>query len=242
MIFDIILRLVTINMSNNNIHNNNQNNNNNNKNNKKSKKVPITTIFNDRQLMEDIDEIGVHKDGAKERDSTGETGMIYGKVSTHKLKKFIVKSIVQPTYVEDIRDVLVGRYRWRKVGMVLFIISLVLSSIATALTFVTAFESQSWLGLFAGGIGVIGAIFLHCSSMAKGESKRLTHQANKILKQLEIDGIPDIEEDKDQKELNNFGDQQKKRNDNVNVQLDQVIIGQSFEDDNNKDNDKKEKD
>lgn len=129
----------------------------------------------------------------KDGDSTGETGVINGKISTKKLRKFIVKSIVQPAYVKDIRDILSGRYRWRKIGKLLLIISLLLSSSSTILTFMSAYFDEKLISIIAGGIGVLGAIFLHFSLMSKRESKRLTHQANEILKQLGIEGVPDIE-------------------------------------------------
>lgn len=174
-----------------------------------SLRVPRSALFDNNQVIQDIAEMSIRKEGSRERDSTGETGMIHGRVSTHKLKKFIVASIVQPAYVEDIRDVLSGRYRWRKIAMLLFVSSLILSATATALTFAVAYENSSLLGLIAGIVNIIASVVSHFSLIAKGESKRMTGQANEILKQLDIDGVPDIESDRTTKEL------QKYENDNV---------------------------
>jgi hypothetical protein len=140
------------------------------------------------------------KDCSNDRDSTGDTGMIHGKVATHNLRKFIVSSILQPTYVEDIQDVLKGRYRWRKVSMIMFVIYLVATFIANALIFYSAYDNSPLITLIAGIVNILASAFVHFSSVAKAESKRLTQQANEILKKLGIDEIPDIESDKDNKQ------------------------------------------
>ena len=158
--------------------------------------------------------------------------MIHGRVSTHKLKKFIVASIVQPAYVEDIRDILVGRYRWRKISMALFIMALILTSAATVLTFAVAYQNTSWLGLIAGCINVLGGVFSHLSLLTKGESKRLTGQANEILKQLDIDGVPDIETDRVERELQKYEDNNVIGLEDLNHGLREVIIDTNMNDKN----------
>jgi len=146
--------------------------------------------------------IGIDENKKSDKDSTGDTGMIKGKIATHKLKKLIVKDILQPAYIKDIKDVLIGRYRWRKISMSLFVIAVILKEVAMVVTFLTAVQSQNKTAFIAGSIAVFGTIFLHSSSLAKSESKRATQQANTILKQLGVDGIPDIETDKDSETKN----------------------------------------
>ena len=157
-------------------------------------KIPRTAIFDDRQVVKDIAEMQYQDNNdSLDKDFSGETGMMQGKVSTNKLRKYIVSTILQPAYVQDVKDMLMGRYRWRKFGMILFIFSLIFTHSATIATFAAAHYKSPVMAFIAGAIGVVGGILLHLSLIAKGESKRATSQANEVLKNLKIDGVIDIE-------------------------------------------------
>ena len=191
----------------------------------------------DNSTHVDIADVSVRKDGSHDKDSTGDTGMMYGKVATHKLRKFIVSSILQPTYVEDIRDVLKGRYRWRKVAMITYIMHVVIAFVASALMFYSAYDNSPLIGLIAGIVNLLGTAFVSFSQVAKNESKRQTHQVNEILRQLGIDGVPDIDDDKVDKQIDKNDDTGNGNGtgtgvDNLNKELREITIDKSKHENN----------
>ena len=119
----------------------------------------------------------------------------HGIISTNRLRKRIVVDIIQPAYIDDIKDSIKGRYNCRKVSMVLFIASVILSSVATILTFLSTYFGH-YITLIAGSCGVCSSIVLYCSSVAKSESKRMSIQVNETLRQLKIEGVP-VDDDDD---------------------------------------------
>jgi len=169
------------------------------------------------------------RDPKKDGESSGESGITNGKVSTSKFKKYIIKRIIQPTYINDIHDVLAGRAKYRKVSKVLLITSFIFESISTILIFIIAALYSNKLAIIAGCIGVLSGISLHGSLMAKGESKTLTQQANNILKELGIDGIADIELSKGQQEMEKFEENNLAIVENINKEL-CAVLGKSSND------------
>ncbi|AYV83654.1 MAG: hypothetical protein Hyperionvirus9_71 [Hyperionvirus sp.] len=167
-----------------------------------------------KRIIKEIDTIAIHH---QDRDSTGETGMVKGRIATHKLKKLIVSNILQPAYIRDIKDVLVGRYRWRKIGMCLFIIAVILKEVSMVMIFFTARQTNDQLPFIAGAVAAFGTIFLHLSTLAKGESKQATHRANSILKQLNVEGIPDLETNQDTRN-------EKEDLDKINEELHNTVV------------------
>lgn len=154
-------------------------------------KTSNTSSFNQQKSVL----INKNNEQIPDYDSTGDTGAINGIVSTHKLRKYIVDNILQPVYISDIKTILTGRHKCRRYGTYLFIASLIFTHIATIITFISAYDcsNSSVISLVAGTIGVLGNIFVHLSLMAKSESKKLTGQANKILHELNIDGVADLD-------------------------------------------------
>ena len=150
---------------------------------------PKSILF-DKQIIKDIDDTTININNG---DEDGDTGLVHGHIATHRLKKYIVSNMLQPLFITDINDAFIGRFRWQRVSMVMYIISLFFVHIATILTFISGYNNGSPLSMVAGSIGVCGTIFIQLSKMAKGESKKMTYRANSVLKELGIDKIVDID-------------------------------------------------
>jgi len=128
-------------------------------------------------------------------DFTGETGMAEGHISTKKLKKFIVRDIIQPAFVKDIRDTIKGRYKWRKIAGILFVIARIMFLANVILSFVSAYLTRnefSFIGFIGASIGAVGLLIGQYGTTAMAESRKKNNEANELLRQLGVEGIPDI--------------------------------------------------
>lgn len=141
-------------------------------------------------------------------------------VNSKRLRQFIIKNIVQPTYIADLKDTLIWRYRWRKIGNFLYILSKFLTIIGAVLAFSETYFRVVYLSFAAGIMTLLAVLILQLGDFANKESKRKTYAANEILRSLNISEVPEIIDDvKDAKnnaknngEKNNFSQSLKKNN------------------------------
>lgn len=146
-------------------------------------------------------------------------------VKSKKLRNYIIKTIVQPTYIFDLKDTLKWRFRWRKIGNILYIVSKLLTIVGAVLAFSETYFQVTYLALASGIITLLGVLILQLGDSSQKESKRKTHEANDILKSLNIDGVPELDDEAKNNDNNNNDNKDNKdnkdniRNEKVNNKL-----------------------
>jgi hypothetical protein len=118
-----------------------------------------------------------------------------GKSEYQNVKHQIIKDVVVPNFMNEIKCTVTSRGKWRNAGNKAELFSKVLTGAATIVAFAAgAYTEYTYLSFIAGCIGTGAMVCQQFSTYAKGESKERTEQANKILKVLNIDSIPDLDE------------------------------------------------
>ncbi|ARF08797.1 hypothetical protein Catovirus_1_847 [Catovirus CTV1] len=115
-------------------------------------------------------------------------------VKSKRLRQFIIKNIVQPTFVADLVDTLKWRYRWRKIGNFLYILSKLLTLVGAIVAFTETYFKVIYLALASGIITLLGVLILQLGDYAQKESKRKTNETNEILRMLDISGVPELDD------------------------------------------------
>lgn len=120
--------------------------------------------------------------------------------NTQGLRRHIINNIIQPTYINNIQSVLKWGYRWRMISSIIFIMSLIMMSISTIMQFYASYLNFQIISFIAGLMNIVAQIFIHFSSIAKSKSKKIARHEIDILRQLEVEGLPYVKDDK-KKEL-----------------------------------------
>ena len=116
--------------------------------------------------------------------------------TTPELTEKIVE-IVRPAVLDDVKSMSRGRVVWRNVATA----SETLGRLSTAASTVLAFagaseiagqESSRILGFVAGGVGTLGLVFGSLANFARTQSIERSEAINMILKQADIESMPDI--------------------------------------------------
>ena len=105
-----------------------------------------------------------------------------------------IKQKINNTYKKDIDENLGARYRCRKAGHILEIISQLLSVSATILAFSAGFYNDKVLSFISGCLGSLSLATLKTAGFALKESKERTMSLNVILRRLNLPTIPEIVE------------------------------------------------
>jgi hypothetical protein len=117
-------------------------------------------------------------------------------VKSKKIRQYIVKNLLQPDYVTEIKNALEWRYRWRKIGTGMSWSSYIVAASASILAFIQAARpDEDYWAIISGITSIVGMVLQKFSSNAKEASKEKTHEVNKLLKSLDLDGIPELIED-----------------------------------------------
>jgi hypothetical protein len=107
-------------------------------------------------------------------------------------RKTIVEDILRPATIRDIKDSVKGRFRCRKFGDVLIGLVYTTLIISSVFSFGTSTFGYSIFSYIAGTANLLTALLLKMSSNAYNESERRERRTNKILKELKIEGFPNI--------------------------------------------------
>lgn len=124
-----------------------------------------------------------------------DSGTQVGNKGMSDFKKNIIKTLIQPTYLADIKDSLAGRYMWRKISDRVTGVAKILIIISGIFAFAGAkFTEYWWLAFIAGALNVLTTSMFHYAMYASHESKNCTDDTNILLKSLKLAPIPDIEQ------------------------------------------------
>src|SRR5690606_38261626 len=79
-----------------------------------------------------------------------------------------------------------------KIANVLYIFSKLLTLVGAVLAFSETYFKVTYLSFIAGAITLMSVLILQLGDFSQKESKRKTYMANEILRSLNIDGIPEL--------------------------------------------------
>lgn len=112
--------------------------------------------------------------------------------ATSEFQQTLLKTIVQPAYVTELKENVRARLRWRDRARLFFWLSnlfVLLSSIFSWLQ--TQFKDITYWSVGAGVSNVLILIFLNFSSQATKEEACLTRDLNEVLANLGMQGFPE---------------------------------------------------
>lgn len=95
--------------------------------------------------------------------------------------KDTILSIIEPAYVEDVKNAVDGRRTWKKAGDVCEAFSKVLAGIASILAFSSGVYDYRELSFVSGCVGTISIVLGTFGTYANGESRERTIRLNTIL-------------------------------------------------------------
>jgi hypothetical protein len=107
-------------------------------------------------------------------------------------KEQIRVDIIQPDYVHEITSFINGRNDWRRVGIMFETASKVFLGIGSVLSFASGVYVNTSLSFAAGSVSTISLVLMQFSTYSFKESKRATEHLNIMLKNLELDVLPEL--------------------------------------------------
>jgi len=112
-------------------------------------------------------------------------------VTSQKLKQYVIKNIVQPAYIADIKETLEWRFRWMRISRNFRWISQFFLLVSGILASLQTIDDSKWWSIGVITCNTLVFLLNQFSSDAKGESKSMTDEANKFLTQMNIEKIPE---------------------------------------------------
>ncbi len=110
----------------------------------------------------------------------------------NSFKEQIRLDIIQPDYVKEITSYINGRNDWRHVGVMFETASKVFLGIGSVLSFASGVYVNTSLSFAAGSVSTISLVLMQFSTYSFKESKRATEHLNIMLKNLELDVLPEF--------------------------------------------------
>jgi hypothetical protein len=109
------------------------------------------------------------------------------------IKTKIVQDLIEPSYRDDIENMIKGKKCWKLSGQVFETISKILVAIGSIISFSSGYFNDPLLGFLAGSISTMSLATLQFSSFAYIENKKQGQDLNVLLKKLNLDVIPVLE-------------------------------------------------
>ncbi len=108
------------------------------------------------------------------------------------LQDEITNKIINPNYIEEIKQFISGRKTWRTYGIVCESFSKLFLGVGTILSFSSGIYSNTWFSFMAGSSSTTSLILLQFSNFAYKESKKNTEELNILLKKCKCDIVPEV--------------------------------------------------
>lgn len=110
-----------------------------------------------------------------------------------EVKLKIVNDIVEPSYIEEIRNSISARKCWKRTGQIFETLSKMFVAVSGILSFSSGYFEDPILGLVAGSISTISLAMLQFSSFSYIQNKKQSVELNLLLQKINVDTIPIIE-------------------------------------------------
>ena len=108
------------------------------------------------------------------------------------LQDEIKNKIINPNYIEEIKQFISGRKSWRTYGIICESFSKLFLGVGTILSFSSGIYSNTWFSFMAGSSSTTSLILLQFSNFAYKESKKNTEELNILLKKCKCDIVPEF--------------------------------------------------
>ena len=110
------------------------------------------------------------------------------------IKTKIVQELIEPSYRDDIENMISGKKCWKLTGQIFETISKFLVAIGGIMSFSSGYFNDPVLGFLAGSISTMSLATLQFSSFAYIQNKKQGQDLNVLLKKLNLDIIPVLEQ------------------------------------------------
>lgn len=109
------------------------------------------------------------------------------------LKVSIVRDLIEPFYLDDIKSMIRGKKCWKFTGQFFETFSKILVAVGGIMSFSSGYFNDPLLSFLAGSISTLSLATLQFSSFAYTENKKQGQDLNVLLKKLDLDVIPVLE-------------------------------------------------
>lgn len=110
------------------------------------------------------------------------------------IKLQIVQNLIEPYYIHDIESKIRGKKCWKKTGQIFETLSKVLVAVGGIISFSSGYYKDETLSFFAGTISTLSLATLQFASFAYLENKKQGQELNVLLKKLDLDIVPIVEQ------------------------------------------------
>ena len=121
-------------------------------------------------------------------------------ITTIKVSEETKKEIynhVEDTYKKDIKEMILGKTCWRRTGITFETLSKILVAIGGVLSFSSGYFDSNVLSFVSGSISVVSLALLQFSSFGFKQAKKRANDLNILLKKLDLDTIPVLDDEPD---------------------------------------------
>ncbi len=112
-------------------------------------------------------------------------------------KIYIVKNIIEPSYRNDINEMINGKKCWRIAGIGFETVSKILVACGGVLSFSSGYFNNTSLSFIAGSVSMISLALLQLSSFSYTQHKKQGDNLNVLLKSLDLHTVPVLQRNAD---------------------------------------------
>lgn len=112
-------------------------------------------------------------------------------------KIYIVKNIIEPSYRNDINEMINGKKCWRIAGIGFETVSKILVACGGVLSFSSGYFNNTSLSFIAGSVSMISLALLQLSSFSYTQHKKQGDNLNVLLKSLDLNTVPVLQRNAD---------------------------------------------
>jgi hypothetical protein len=117
------------------------------------------------------------------------------------IKVQIVRDLIEPFYLDDIKSMIRGKKYWKLTGQVFETVSKILVAVGSVMSFSSGYFDDPLLGFLAGTISTMSLATLQFASFSYIENKKQGKELNILLKKLNLDTIPVLEHQQDSQQI-----------------------------------------
>ena len=114
------------------------------------------------------------------------------KVASDNLKKYVIKNLLQPDFVENIKDSLEWRYKWEKISSFFNVIASIFALSTSVLNILSMNYSGNTFPILASISSVLVTFTLKFASDARSKGDAKTSEINSLLRSIGVDKIPEL--------------------------------------------------
>jgi hypothetical protein len=112
-------------------------------------------------------------------------------------KIYIVKNIIEPSYRNDVNEMINGKKCWRIAGIGFETVSKILVACGGVLSFSSGYFNNTSLSFIAGSVSMISLALLQLSSFSYTQHKKQGDNLNVLLKSLDLNTVPVLQRNAD---------------------------------------------